>query len=47
MNSTAGWTLALACLLLLAILGKLDMLVVLIPLAALLAYSLSWVGRRA
>jgi hypothetical protein len=42
-NSKAGWFLVLAGLVLLV--GKLDLLVILIPAAALLAYSFAWLGR--
>jgi hypothetical protein len=45
MNSKAGWTLALAGLLVLTVMRTLDMLIVLLPLAALLAYTISWIGR--
>jgi hypothetical protein len=40
-NSKAGWTLILGAFLLLAVAGKLDLLVVLIPTAAVLAYGIT------
>lgn len=45
MNSKAGWTLVLAGILLLAALGKLDMLLVSLPLAAVVACTVSWIDR--
>lgn len=40
-ESTAGWTLVLGGLLLLAVVGKLDLVAILIPLAAIVAYGMS------
>jgi len=39
-NQCAGWTLVLGAILLLVTLGKLDLLVVLLPLSLLLAYGI-------
>jgi hypothetical protein len=45
-NSKSGWTFALIGLLVLAAMRRLDMLVILIPLAAVLAYGFLWAGHR-
>lgn len=39
-NQCAGWTLVLGSILLLVTLGKVDLLVVLLPLSLLLAYGI-------
>jgi hypothetical protein len=44
-NQRAGWTLALGALLLLATLGKLDLLVILLPLSLLLACGIARSGH--
>ena len=41
-----GWTIALAGLLLLGTLNKLALLVVLVPVAALLAFVMLWLCRK-
>ena len=48
LSQSATWSLILAGLVLLAAMGKLDLLVVLIPTAAVLAYGISWIfqGKR-
>lgn len=43
-QSAAAWTLILGSLLLLVTLGKLDLLVVLLPISLLLGYGLLWLG---
>jgi hypothetical protein len=40
----AGWTLAFGALLLLAVMGKLDLLMFLIPVSLLCGYGLLWLG---
>jgi len=44
-NQCAGWTLVLGAILLLVTLGKLDLLVVLLPLSILLAYGIGCSGH--
>jgi hypothetical protein len=44
-SQSATWTLILGGFALLVAMGKLDLLVVLIPTAAVLAYGISWVFR--
>jgi hypothetical protein len=46
-NSKFGWTISLAGLLLLAALGKLSLLVVLVPAAAALGFGFLWLARKA
>jgi hypothetical protein len=43
-NQCAGWALVLGAILLLATLGKLDLLLILLPLALLLAYGFGCSG---
>jgi hypothetical protein len=43
LSQSATWTPILGGLVLLVVVGKLDLLVVLIPTAAVLAYGISWV----
>jgi hypothetical protein len=43
-NHCAGWALVLAAILLLVTLGKLDLLVILLPLALLVAYGFGCSG---
>jgi hypothetical protein len=40
----AGWTLVIGALLLLAVMGKLDLLMFLIPVSLLLGCGLLWLG---
>ena len=44
-NQFAGWTLVLGAILLLVTLGKLDLLVILLPLSLLLAYGIGCSGH--
>jgi len=44
-NQCVGWTLVLGAILLLVSLGKLDLLVVLLPLSLLLAYAIGCSGH--
>jgi hypothetical protein len=48
LSRSAAWTLILGGFGLLVVMGKLDLLVVLIPSAAVLAYGISWIfqGKR-
>jgi hypothetical protein len=48
LSQSATWTLILGGFVLLVVVGKLDLLVVLIPTAAVLAYGISWIlqGKR-
>jgi hypothetical protein len=48
LSQSATWTLILGGFALLVAMGKLDLLVVLIPTAAVLAYGISWIfqGKR-
>jgi hypothetical protein len=48
LSQSATWTLILVGCALLVAMGKLDLLVVLIPTAAVLAYGISWIfqGKR-
>ena len=43
-NSKAGWTLVISTLFLLMVMGRLDLLLVLIPTSLLLGYGLLWLG---
>ncbi|MGA9040742.1 MAG: hypothetical protein WB421_09425 [Terriglobales bacterium] len=43
-NSKAGWTLVISTLFLLMVMGRLDLLLVLIPVSLLLGYGLLWLG---
>jgi hypothetical protein len=43
-NCKAGWTLIIGTLFLLMALGKLDLLLILVPLSLLLGYGLLWLG---
>ncbi len=43
-SKAAGWALMISAFLLLIVTGKLDLLVVLIPLSLLLGYGLLWLG---
>ena len=43
LSQSAAWTLILGGLVLLVVIGQLDLLVVLIPTAAVLAYGISWI----
>jgi hypothetical protein len=43
-NAKSGWTLIIASLFLLMAMGKLDLLLILIPLSLLLGYGLLWLG---
>jgi hypothetical protein len=45
MNQIAGWILVLAAIVLLVTLGKLDLLVILLPLSLLLAYGIGRSGQ--
>jgi hypothetical protein len=44
-NQGAAWTLVLGAILLLFTFGKLDLLVILLPLSLLLAYAIGCYGR--
>jgi hypothetical protein len=44
-NQDAGWTLVLGAILLLVTLGKLDLLVILLPVSLLLAYAIGCAGH--
>jgi len=44
-NQCAGWAMVLGAILLLVTLGKLDLLVVLLPLSLLLAYGIGCSGH--
>jgi hypothetical protein len=41
-NSKAGWTLIIGTVFLLMAMGKLDLLLILVPLSLLLGYGLLW-----
>ena len=43
LSHSAAWTLILGGFVLLVVVGQLDLLVVLIPTAAVLAYGISWI----
>jgi hypothetical protein len=43
LSQSAAWTLILGGLVLLVVIGQLDLLVVLIPTAAVIAYGISWI----
>jgi hypothetical protein len=43
-NAKSGWTLIIASLFLLMAMGKLDLLLILIPPSLLLGYGLLWLG---
>jgi hypothetical protein len=45
-NQCAGWILVLGAILLLVTVGKLDLLMVLLPLSLLLAYGIGCSGRK-
>ena len=45
-NAKFGWILTLAGILLLIVIGRLDLLVVLIPTAAVLAFGVLWFGHK-
>jgi hypothetical protein len=45
-SKAAAWTLIGVSLLLLVAMGKLDLLVVLVPVSLLLGYGLLWLGRN-
>jgi hypothetical protein len=48
LSQSAAWTLILGGVVLLVVIGQLDLLVVLIPTAAVIAYGISWIfqGKR-
>jgi hypothetical protein len=46
LNQCAGWTLVLGAILLLVTLGELDLLVILVPLALLLAFGIGCSGQE-
>ena len=48
LSQSAAWTLILGGFVFLVVLGQLDLLVVLIPTAAVIAYGISWIfpGKR-
>jgi hypothetical protein len=43
LSQSAAWTLILAGLVLLVVVGQLDWLVVLLPTAAVIAFGISWI----
>jgi hypothetical protein len=43
-NYKAGWILVIGTLFLLTVMGRLDLLLVLVPLSLLLGYGLLWLG---
>jgi hypothetical protein len=45
-NQYAGWILVLGAIVLLVTLGKLDLLVILLPLSLLLAYGIGYSGHE-
>jgi hypothetical protein len=45
-NKFAGWALCVASLLLLACVGKLNLLIVLLPLSAVLTFFIAVLGRK-
>ena len=48
LSQSAAWTLVLGGFVFLVVIGQLDLLVVLIPTAAVIAYGISWIfqGKR-
>ena len=48
LSQSAAWTLILGGFVLLVVVGQLDLLVVLIPTAGVIAYAISWIfqGKR-
>ena len=48
LSQSAAWTLILSGFVFLVVIGQLDLLVVLLPTAAVIAYGISWIfqGKR-